>query len=68
MRHCIEQDSTPENQAVHTLDYRPLNQPITAHMVPERYKLFLKLAYKDNFTQIAKTPVPYLQEHVHIPC
>ena len=33
----IEQESTPQSQAVCTLEYRPLNQPITAHIVPERY-------------------------------
>ena len=33
----IEQESTLQSQAVCTLEYRPLNQPITAHIVPERY-------------------------------
>ena len=30
--------STPQNQAVHTLEYRLGNQPITVHVVPERFK------------------------------
>lgn len=33
----IELESTPQRQAVHTLEYRLLNEPITVHVVPERY-------------------------------
>jgi len=33
----IELESTPRSQAVRTLVYGPLNQPITAHLVPERH-------------------------------
>ena len=32
----IELESTPQCQAVCTLEYRLLNQPITAHILPER--------------------------------
>ena len=32
----MELESTPQSQAVPTLEYGPLNQPITAHLVPKR--------------------------------
>ena len=32
----IELESTPRSQAVRALKYGPLNQPITAHLVPSR--------------------------------
>ena len=38
----IELESTPQSQAVHTSEYGPLNQPITAHLVPESYNKRLK--------------------------
>ena len=33
-----ELKSTPRSQGVRALEYEPLNQPITAHVFPERYK------------------------------
>lgn len=36
LRNWIELESTPRSQAVRTLQYRLLNQPITAHLVAER--------------------------------
>ena len=33
----IGPESTPGSQAVHTLEYGPLTQPITAHLVTKRY-------------------------------
>ena len=33
----IEMESTQQSQAVCALEYGPLNQPITAHVEPERY-------------------------------
>lgn len=55
----IELESTPHSQADHTLEYGLLNQPITAHLVPERYNKmtsFLKLKFswhirKKRFSQ-----------------
>jgi len=41
-------ESTPHSQADRTLEYGLLNQPITAHLVPERYNKmtsFLKLTF-----------------------
>ena len=38
----IELQSTPQSQAVHTSEYGPLNQPITAHLVPKSYNKRLK--------------------------
>lgn len=32
-----ELGSTPPSQVVHMLEYRPLNQPITVHVVSQRY-------------------------------
>ena len=37
-----ELQSTPQSQAVHTWEYGPLNQPITAQLVPESYNKRLK--------------------------
>ena len=55
----IELESTPHSQADRTLEYGLLNQPITAHLVPERYNKmtsFLKLTFswhmrKKSFSQ-----------------
>ena len=33
----IDVESISQSQAVHNLEYAPLNQPITAHFFPERY-------------------------------
>ena len=33
----IQLESTPQSQAVCTLECRPLNQPITLHLVPDKY-------------------------------
>ena len=32
---AIEREGTSRSQAVRTLEYGPLNHPITAHLVPE---------------------------------
>lgn len=42
----IELDGTPRSQVVRTLEYGPLNQPITALLVPERYSKYI--LYRDN--------------------
>ena len=36
----IKLNYTPQSQAVRTLKYIPLNQLITAHLIPERYDEF----------------------------
>ena len=43
-----ELESRPQSQAVHTSEYRPLNQPITAQLVPESYNKRLK-TWKWNY-------------------
>ena len=35
--HWIELANTPRSQVIRSLKYGPLNQPITAHVIPERY-------------------------------
>ena len=37
LRNWIKLKSTPQGQVVHTLEYGLPNQPITLHVVPERY-------------------------------
>lgn len=43
----IDLESTPQTQAVCSLEYRPLNQPTTQHIVPERPE---RLSYKNYQT------------------
>ena len=40
-RNLIELESTPLSRAVCTLNYGQLNQPITGHIVPEKYNIQL---------------------------
>lgn len=41
LRNWIKLKSTPQGRVVHTLEYGPLNQPITLHVVPERYNCII---------------------------
>ena len=43
----IELESKLQSQSVHTLEYRALNQPITAHLLPERDIMNSGLLCKD---------------------
>ena len=58
MRHWIEQDSTPENQAVHTLDYRPLNQPITRTWYLRDTSYSYRLPIKTTSLRLPKHQTP----------
>ena len=40
----IEMESTPRSQAIRTLEYGLLNQPITAHVLPKRYNKYIQVA------------------------